>query len=230
MTRSTHPATGRLISVCMQFNLAGMARIGRMTLAIAGLSIALGAAHMARAQSADVIGVHYPPTIKVEGNNLVLNGSGISYRAVAKLYTVGLYVPQKSAKAEAIFATGGPKHLRFVMLQGMRVDELGKVITKGIESNSNREEFFRLIPSIRIMGEQFSRIKRLNAGDVFAIEFVPKRGTMFFVNGQPAGLPLEDASFFPAVMRTWLGNRPVTQDLKDALLDYKAPPVLDALQ
>ncbi|HEX5357799.1 MAG TPA: chalcone isomerase family protein [Aquabacterium sp.] len=214
----------------MLLTLAAMSRIGRQALATAGLALVLGLPHAAQAQSADVVGVHYPPTIKVEGSNLTINGSGISYRAVAKLYTVGLYVPQKASKAEAIFATGGPKQLRFVMLQGMRVDELGKVITKGIENNSSREEFFKLIPSIRIMGEQFSRIKRLNTGDVFAIEFVPKRGTMFFVNGQPAGLPLEDAGFFPAVLRTWLGNRPVTQDLKDALLDYKAPPVLDALQ
>lgn len=207
-----------------------MARIGRQATAIAGLAFALGLTHVASAQTADVVGVHYPPTIKVEGTNLTLNGSGISYRAVAKLYTVGLYVPQKASKSDAIFATGGPKQLRFVMLQGMRVDELGKVITKGIESNSSREEFFKLIPSIRAMGEEFSRIRRLNTGDIFAVEYVPKRGTMFFVNGQPAGLPLEDASFFPAVLRTWLGNRPVTQDLKDALLDYKAPPVLDALQ
>ncbi len=222
--------TGRLISIRMLLTLAAMSRIGRQALATTGLAIALGLPHAAQAQSADVVGVHYPPTIKVEGSNLIINGSGISYRAVAKLYTVGLYVPQKASKAESIFATGGPKQLRFVMLQGMRVDELGKVITKGIENNSSREEFFKLIPSIRMMGEAFSRIKRLNAGDIFAIEFVPKRGTMFFVNGQPAGLPLEDASFFPAVLRTWLGNRPVTQDLKDALLDYKAPPVLDALQ
>ena len=211
-----------------------VARTGRHTLSMAGLALALVASQLApqlaHAQSADVVGVNYPQTIKVEGNNLTLNGSGVSYRAVAKLYTVGLYVPQKSRKADAIFATGGPKQLRFVMLQGMRVDELGKVITKGIENNSSREEFFKLIPSIRAMGEDFSRIKRLNAGDVFSIEFVPKRGTMFFVNGQPAGLPLEDAAFFPAVLRTWLGNRPVTPDLKDALLDYKAPPVLDALQ
>ena len=215
-----------------------MARIGRSTMAAlgtaAGLALGLGCggllATSAHAQSADVVGVHYPHTLKVEGSNLTLNGSGVSYRAVAKLYTVGLYVPQKSSKAEPIFATAGPKQLRFVMLQGMRVDELGKVITKGIENNSSREEFFKLIPSIRTMGEQFSRIKRLNPGDVFAIEFVPKRGTMFFVNGQPAGLPLEDGLFFPAVLRTWLGHRPVTQDLKDALLDFKAPPVLDALQ
>lgn len=195
-----------------------------------GLSLALAMPVAALAQAADLAGVHYPDTIKVEGSTLVLNGSGISYRAVAKLYTVGLYVPQKSSKADAIFATGGPKQLRFVMLQGMRVDELGKVITKGIEGNSSREEFFKLIPSIRGMGEQFARIRRLNAGDTFAIEYVPKRGTVFYVNGQPAGLPLQDALFFPAVMRTWLGSRPVTSDLKDALLDYKAPPVLDALQ
>lgn len=207
-----------------------MARIGRHATAIAGLSLALGLAQWAGAQTADVVGVHYPATIKVEGTNLTLNGSGISYRAVAKLYTVGLYVPQKANKSETVFATGGPKQLRFVMLQGMRVDELGKVITKGIENNSSREEFFKLIPSIRQMGEEFSRIRRLNTGDTFAIEYVPKRGTMFFVNGQPAGMPLEDNLFFPAVLRTWLGNRPVTPDLKDALLDYKAPPVLDALQ
>jgi Chalcone isomerase-like len=214
----------------MLLNLAVWTRSGRWALAASGLTLALAMPQLAGAQNADVAGVHYPPTIKVEGASLVLNGSGISYRAVAKLYTVGLYVPQKSSKSDAVFAENGPKQLRFVMLQGMRVDELGKVITKGFETNSSREEFFKLIPSIRIMGEQFSRIKRLNAGDNFAVEYVPKRGTMFFVNGQPAGLPLEDSGFFPAVLRTWLGARPVTQDLKDALLDFKAPPVLDALQ
>jgi hypothetical protein len=222
----------------MQLNLAGTAFKGRTTLSSVGMALgltlsmgmAMALLQPAQAQSADVVGVHYPQNLKVEGNNLSLNGSGVSYRAVAKLYTVGLYVPQKSSKSDAIFATGGPKQLRFVMLQGMRVDELGKVITKGIENNSSREEFFKLIPSIRTMGEQFSRIKRLNAGDVFSIEFVPKRGTMFLVNGQPAGLPLDNGLFFPAVLRTWLGQRPVTQDLKDALLNFKAPPVLDALQ
>jgi Chalcone isomerase-like len=191
-----------------------------------GLSVLIGGAH---AQSADTVGVHYVPAIKVEGTPLMLNGTGVSYRAVAKLYTVGLYVPQKSSKADVIFSTNGPKELRFVMLQGMRVDEIGKVITKGIETNSSREEFFRLIPAIRTMGEQFSRIRRMNANDVLSVEYVPKRGTMFYVNGVPAGLPIADTSFFPAVLRVWLGNRPTTQDLKDALLDFRAPPVLDAL-
>ncbi len=214
----------------------GLLRSWRHSTAVLGLATCLiglvglvGLSAPAHAQSADTVGVHYAQAIKVEGNPLTLNGSGVSYRAVAKLYTVGLYVPQKSSKAEVIFSTGGPKELRFVMLQGMRVDEIGKVITKGIETNSSREEFFRLIPAIRTMGEQFSRIRRLNANDTLSVEYVPKRGTMFYVNGVPAGLPIEDVTFFPAVLRVWLGNHPTTQDLKDALLDFRAPPVLDAL-
>ncbi len=67
-----------------------------------GLSLVLGTS--AHAQSADTVGVHYTQAIKVEGTPLTLNGTGVSYRAVAKLYTVGLYVPQKSSKADVIFS------------------------------------------------------------------------------------------------------------------------------
>lgn len=213
-------------------SIAAMIRVGRTALGAALGAVTLSAAMTATpawAQPADLAGVQYPSTLRVEGSNLMLNGSGISYRAVAKLYTVGLYVTQKSSKPEMVFSANGPKVLRFVILQGMRIDELGKVITRGIEVNSSREEFFRLIPSIRMMGEQFSHIKRLNPNDVFTIEYVPKRGTVFYVNGQPVGLPLVDSFFFPALLRTWLGVRPSTQDLKDALLDYKPPVALDAL-
>ena len=193
------------------------------------LLAASGAVAAAQAQSADTVGVHYAQAIRVEGSSLALNGSGVSYRAVAKLYTVGLYVPQKTTSAENILTADGPKELRFVILQGMRVDEIGKVITKGIESNSSRPDFFRLIPAIRTMGEQFAHIRRLNPNDALSVEYVPKRGTVFYLNGAPVGLPIADALFFPAVLRVWLGNHPATQDLKDALLDFRAPPVLDAL-
>lgn len=205
-------------------------RAGRL---LAALTLGLGAGVLptARAQQPiELFGITYPALLKAEGHTLHLNGAGVTYRAVAKLYTVGLYTPDKNSQAEAVIAMHGPMQLRFVMLQGMRVDEIGKTITRGIEINSNREGFFNLIPAIRQMGEQFSHIKRLNAGDTFAIDHVPERGTMFFVNGQPAGLPITDTRFFPAVLRVWLGAKPASPDLRDALLSYKAPAVLDALE
>ena len=215
----------------MKLNLASPARPGARLICglAAGLAIGLTSVSAAWAQSADTVGVHYQPSLKVEGVPLTLNGTGVSYRAVAKLYTVGLYVPQKSNKAEVIFSKNCSKEMRFVMVQGLRVDEIGKVITRGIEANSPRQEFFSLIPAIRAMGEQFSRIRRLSPNDTLSVEYVPKRGTMFYVNGQPAGKPIADANFFPAILRVWLGTHPTTQDLKDALLDHRAQPVLEAL-
>jgi hypothetical protein len=198
-------------------------------MAVLGLGLTLSLTPVAHAQNAALAGVNYPTTLKVEGMPLVLNGSGISYRAVAKVYTVALYVPKKADKADAILAIAGPKQLRFVFLQSMRIDELGKLITSGVETNSTRAQFFGMIPAIRTMGEQFSHIKRMVTGDTFAIEWVPKRGTVFYVNDQPAGLPIQDPEFFNAILRVWLGKTPPSQGLKDALLDYHAPPVLNAL-
>lgn len=195
-----------------------------MALSLAALSTATQAANT------EIAGVRYEPTIKVEGQTLQLNGSGLSYKALQKVYTVGLYLSAKSSTAEGVLKTPGPKQLRFVMLVPMRVDELGKMIARGVEANSTREEFRTLIPATVEMGRIFSHMKRMVPGDTIAIEYVPQRGTIFFVNGQPSGLPIQIPEFFTAVLRVWIGKAPTTQDLKDALLDYKAPPLLDALE
>lgn len=200
--------------------------------ALAGwcLGALCGAAMPAFAASTDLVGVKYDDSLRIEGQTLQLNGSGISYRAVQKVMTVGLYVPSKSSKAEDILAQRGPKVLRFYILIPTRVDELGKQIARGVELNSSKAEFLQLIPATVAMGEVFSKIRRLQPGDVLSIEWVPKRGTVFFVNNEPVGSPVGDEAFFQAVLRVWLGRSPVTQDLKDALLEFKAPPLLSALE
>lgn len=186
---------------------------------------------LAWSQSAELVGVNYPSSLRVGGSSLVLNGSGVNYRGMTKQYTVALYAPQKSDQVDTVLGGfNAPLQLRFVTLQGMRVDDLGMVIMRGIEANSSRDVFFKLIPSISMMGDVLSHIKRLEPGDTLAIEYIPKRGTLFLVNEQPVGIPITEPTFFPAVTRVWLGKKPVTQDLKDALLDFSPPPVLEALR
>ncbi len=183
-----------------------------------------------RATNTEIAGVRYEPTVQVEGQVLQLNGSGLSYKALQKVYTIGLYTKRKSSKAEEILSMEGPKQLKFVMLVPMRIDELGKLIARGMESNSARDEFLQLIPSAVEMGRTFSKLRRLGPGDIVAIEWVPGRGTVFYLNGQPSGLPMGQQNFYNAVLKVWIGKNPTTVDLKNALLDYTAPPVLDALE
>jgi Chalcone isomerase-like len=184
----------------------------------------------ASASNTEIAGVRYEATARVGGQSLVLNGSGLSYKALQKVYTVGLYTPSKNSNADGVLAMTGPKQLRFVILVPMRVDELGKLISRGIEHNSTRDEFMRLIPSTIDMGRIFAKMRRMAPGDTIAIEWVPNRGTVFYVNGVPTGMPVAEPLFFNAVLKVWIGKNPTTQDLKDALLDYKAPPLLNALE
>lgn len=205
-----------------------MNRMNRwLVLAAFGLA---GAMSPVWASNTEIVGVRYDTTAKVEGQSLVLNGSGLSYKALQKVYTVGLYTPQRGNTTDSVLTMPGPKQLKFVMLVHMRVDELGKLIARGVEQNSSREEFMRLIPSTIDMGRVFSKMKRMSPGDTITIEYVPRRGTVFFVNGQATGMPITEPEFFNAVLKVWIGKSPTTQDLKDALLDYKAPPLLNALE
>jgi hypothetical protein len=194
------------------------------------LAMSVGMAGQAWATNTEIAGVHYEPKVKVEGQQLQLNGSGLSYKALTKVYTVGLYTSHKSSKADEVLAMDGPKQLKFVMLVPMRIDELGKLIARGIEANSSRDDFMKLIPSTVDMGRTFSKLRRMAPGDNVVIEWVPRRGTVFYVNGQPAGLPIGQQDFFNAVLKVWIGKSPTTQDLKDALLDFKPAPLLDALE
>lgn len=221
------PLTARPVRA--QLAVAQGAKRAALTLGMVLVGSLFGSAG-AWATNTEIAGVRYEPSARIDGQAVVLNGSGLSYRALQKVYTVGLYLPQKSSSADTVLAMPGPKQLRFVMLVPMRVDELGKLIARGIEVNSTRDQFKRLIPATVEMGAIFSHMKRMVPGDVITIEYVPGRGTVFFVNGEPAGLPVAAPEFFTAVLRVWIGKQPTTSDLKDALLDYRAPPLLDALE
>ena len=53
------------------------------------------------------------------------------------------------------------------------------------------------------------------------LDWVPGQGTVCTVNGKVTGEVLPDIAFYNAVLRIWLGDTPVQDDLKDAMLGKK---------
>jgi len=43
-------------------------------------------------------------------------------------------------------------------------------------------------------------------------------GTILVVNGKPAGKPIAGEDFYKALLRIWIGDKPVQDDLKKSLL------------
>ncbi|ATA52327.1 MULTISPECIES: chalcone isomerase family protein [Variovorax] len=184
--------------------------------ALAVLSAALcGSAFAAQVE---VAGVKLDDQMDLRGAPLVLNGAGIRYKTIIKVYTAGLYLGKKASTTEEALAVPGPKRVAITMLRDIDANELGKLFVKGVEDNSPKSEMVNLIPGLLRMGQMFADQKQLKAGDTFTIDWVPGTGTLITVRGVPQPDPVKEVAFFNALMRIWLGPNPADWKLKDALL------------
>ncbi|AVO49059.1 hypothetical protein C6568_07165 [Melaminivora suipulveris] len=184
-------------------------------------TLALSFAAPVLAQAAEPVqagGVSFAPTALVDGRTLMLNGAGVRYKAVFKVYAAGLYLEKKAATAAEVLGHKGAKRLAVTMLRDIDSSELGKLFSRGMEDNLDRSTFSRLVPGVLRMSQIFSEHKMLKAGDTFVIDWLPGTGTLITVKDKPQGAPFREPEFFDALLSIWLGNQPADWQLKDALL------------
>ena len=172
----------------------------------------------ASAAQVDVAGVKLNDTLDLRGSTLQLNGAGVRYKAVFKVYTAGFYVGKKVSTPEEALAAPGPKRVAITMLRDIDANELGKLFTKGVEENSPKSEMVNLIPGLLRMGQMFADQKQLKTGDTFTVDWLPGTGTVITVRGVAQPDPIKEQAFFNALLRIWLGPVPADWKLKDALL------------
>ena len=173
-------------------------------------------------QAVTVADVKYEPTQALGDSTVQLNGAGVRYKAVFKVYTAGLYLEKKASTPQEVASQRGPKRLSITMLREIDSTELGKLFSRGMEDNMDRAAFSRIVPGVLRMSQIFSDHKKLQAGDQFMIDWIPGTGTVITVKGKVQGEPFKEPEFFNALMGIWLGNLPADFKLKDALLGKPA--------
>ena len=173
---------------------------------------------VAQTPGVDVAGVKYEATQQVANTRLLLNGAGIRYKAVFKVYAAGLYLTRKAGTMEEVLAAPGAKHMTITMLRDIDSSELGKLFSRGIEDNMEKAAFSKLIPGVMRMSQIFSDYKKLSAGESFSIDWVPGTGTILTIRGVQQAEPFKEPEFYNALLRIWLGPVPADWKLKEALL------------
>ncbi len=189
---------------------------------LAGLAAALAIAAPVHAAPVEVAGVKLEDNLELRGTPLQLNGAGVRYKAILKVYTAGLYMGRKASTTEEALAVPGPKRVAITMLRDIDANELGKLFIKGVEDKSPKSEMGQLIPGLLRMGQMVADQKQLKAGDTFTIDWLPGTGTLITVRGVPQPDPVKEPAFFNALLRIWLGPSPADWKLKDALLGKPA--------
>lgn len=156
--------------------------------------------------------------VATSGSTLLRNGDGVRSQGNTDLYRAALYLGQSASSFEQVLQIPGTKRLELKLLRDVSSDELSKLFSRGVDKSAPRQELSRAIPGLIRMSEIFSKYKRLQAGDVLTIDWIPSQGTVIGVKGQAQGAAIPDSAFFSTLLGIWLGNAPVDAGLKASLL------------
>ena len=172
------------------------------------------------AQAAEVAGVKLDDRLRlvVGGPELVLNGAGVRTRAIFKVYVGGLYLTEKKGATAEVLALAGPKRVSMTMLRDLTAQQLSEALAEGIRNNSTAAEQEALKARIDELLAIMNALGEAKKGDAILLDFLPDSGTRVVVNGQPRGKPIAGDDFYRALLRIWLGDKPVDGDLKRGML------------
>jgi hypothetical protein len=169
------------------------------------------------AAGAEVAGVKLDDKTQVESRELVLNGAGLRKRVIFNVYVIGLYLPEKKSDPAAVLALGGPKRAAIHMLRDVGAQRFIDALVEGLRENTTEAEYQALEPRVKELSATMAQIGEAKKGMNIALDWTGA-ATQLVVDGKPAGQPIAGEDFYRALLRIWLGDKPVQDDLKKSLL------------
>ena len=168
----------------------------------------------------EVSGIKVDEKIRLNNQELVLNGSGIRYAAagLVRVYVGSLYLPSKRTSITEIVALKGPKRMHLHLLREVNANDFSKGLLSGLRGNVPPAEQQKHFDNLLKLGNIFGQVPALKKGETIDIDSVPGTGTVVYVNGKRMGDVFPDDTFFYTVLLIWLGPKPIEDSLKPVLL------------
>ena len=168
------------------------------------------------ANDLEVKGVKVDETAQVGGSTLVLNGAGVRTKLMFKVYVAGLYLTQKQVDATAVISDNGNKRVSMHFLRELSAEKLLHGMNEGFEDNNSTTEMIAIEPQTKAFRQMMTSAKAVKEGDVIVLDLT-STGTQVSINGKLLG-NIDGAAFNQALLRVWLGAKPVDAALKKAML------------
>lgn len=165
-----------------------------------------------------VEGVTFAGAATVAGQALELNGVGLRAVAWLKGYAAGLYLRSRARTPQQVYATTGAKRLQIRMLLDVDIEEFVKAFHKGVDRNTPPEERPALVERMARFDVLLRAIGKVKKRDVVDLDWLPGLGLQLALNGQLLGEPIPGEDLYAALLRIFVGDKPVDAELKIGLL------------
>lgn len=170
------------------------------------------------AHALEVAVVIFDDRSKVGNSDVVVNGAGLRKRAFFKVYAMALYLPEKQVEADAVLSTKGAKRVSISLLRDLTAQQFAEALHDTVADNHTEAEMETLKDRLKLFSEAMLSVGEAKTGTSVLIDWIPESGTRLSVNGQAKGKDIAGEDFYRALLKIWLGNKPVQDDLKQALL------------
>jgi hypothetical protein len=170
------------------------------------------------ALAVEVAGVRFDDSLRLANSDVVVNGVGVRKKVFFQVYAMALYLPEKRGDATAVLSGKGAKRVAITLLRDLTAQQFVDALQEGIADNHSEAEAAALKDRVRQFSEAMLSVGEAKTGSTVLIDWIPGAGTRLTVNGEVRGKDVDGDDFFAALLRIWLGSKPVQDDLKQALL------------
>lgn len=171
----------------------------------------------AQASAMTVGGVKLDEKVHVDNSDLVLNGAGLRTKYILSIYVSALYLGKKMNSADAVLADTGTKRVELHVLKHLSAGDFMEAFNKAINDNLAQDEYVKISARLLRFSKVFRQVGEVKKGAVIVLDYFPKYGLVLTVNGKEL-TRIEGADFYNAMLKIWLGNKPVQDSVKKGML------------
>lgn len=183
------------------------------------LFAALGALLPREGAAREVAGVALAESVRVgENAALPLLGAGVFRYFFLTVYVCGLYLLPRAQWREGPLDADGPRRVTLVMLRRVSARLFLWGLDKGLADNTPQADLAHLGAPLEVLRETIRRLDSLDEGARVHIDYLPKAGTRLYLGDRPVSEPIPGKAFSDALLRVWIGPKPLDVTLKGALL------------
>lgn len=163
--------------------------------------------------AAELAGVKMADSVRIDAQDLVLNGLGLRKKAIFKVYVGGLYLPSRQSDTTAILQADEHRRMVLQFVRNVGGDSIAGAWQDCLTANVDK-------PSGELT-QQFEQLSSwmsdVSSKDQLSFTYRPGQGTQVEVKGKSQGT-IEGKDFADALFSCWIGPHPPSADFKAGLL------------
>jgi hypothetical protein len=167
--------------------------------------------------ASDATWIKIDDKVFLDRHYLQLNGAGLRTKSSSDVYIAALYLKEKKMTEDAVFSDSGEKRIALHVLTVISTGQMLGAFDEAIAANHSATELADMTTPLAEFGEILRNMNQVKRGDVIALDYLPGRGTWISLNGALRGT-IAGTSFYKSLLKIWLGDHPVQEDLKYKLL------------